>query len=163
MSDDIKLRFDTTGVDWAVAANVLKRAPLSIREPDKIQATFENSNLVCFAWFNNELVGMARALSDGVYQSVIYDLCILPEHQGKHLGSRIMKALTKRLNTPSVVLWSVPGKEKFYARLGFNPMLTAMALVKDPDYEGLPVLGLGIMRFFGFFQVQPCRAIARHG
>nr|WP_321258965.1 GNAT family N-acetyltransferase [uncultured Pseudodesulfovibrio sp.] len=133
MSDDIKLRFDTTGVDWAVAATVLERAPLSTREPHKIQTAFENSDLICFAWHDNELVGMARALSDGVYQSVIYDLCILPEHQDKGLGSRIMKALTKRLNTPSVVLWSVPGKEGFYARLGFNPMLTAMALVEDPE------------------------------
>lgn len=133
MSDTIELRFDMTDVDWIVAASVMERAPLSTREPHKIQAAFENSDLVCFAWVDNELVGMARALSDGVFQSVIYDLCILPEHQNKHLGNRIMQALIKRLDTPSVVLWSVPGKEGFYARLGFKPMLTAMTLVEDPE------------------------------
>ncbi|MGL1861652.1 MAG: GNAT family N-acetyltransferase [Pseudodesulfovibrio sp.] len=79
------------------------------------------------------MVGIARALSDGEYQSVIYDLSILPEYQSKRLGSLMMEAILERLTTPNAVLWSVPGKESFYAGMGFKPMLTAMAKFEDPE------------------------------
>ncbi|QGY38603.1 GNAT family N-acetyltransferase [Pseudodesulfovibrio cashew] len=127
------LRFDTKGVDWDEAADIFRRAPLGEREPAKLRRTFENSDLVCFARDGETLVGMARALSDFEQQSVIYDVCMLPEYQGQGLGSRIMKAMLERLDTPSCVLWAVPGKEGFYEKFGFHPMLTAMARVADPE------------------------------
>lgn len=132
MSDTIELTFTDKGVDWAAAAMIFERAPLGTREPDILQRSFQNSDLVCFAWDGDTLVGMARALSDGTVQSTIYDLCMLPEYQGKHLGTRIMTAMLEKLGTDNVVLWSVPGKESFYARFGFKPMLTAMAIFEDP-------------------------------
>ncbi|BDQ33534.1 GNAT family N-acetyltransferase [Pseudodesulfovibrio portus] len=133
MSQGIRLAFDSEGVDWAEAASIFERAPLGTREPDKFERTCRNSDLVCFAWDGDVLVGLARALSDGEVQSVIYDLCTLPEYQGRGLGTRIMEAMMEKLGTPNVVLWSVPGKEGFYARLGFKPMLTAMARMEDPE------------------------------
>lgn len=129
----IELRFDTEGVDWNKAVEIFERAPLGTREPDTCARAFANSDLVCFAWDGDVLVGMGRALSDGERQSVIYDLCILPEHQGNSLGQRMMKAMLKRLDTPTIVLWAVPGKEGFYEKFGFRPMLTAMALFEDPE------------------------------
>ena len=142
MTQEIRLSFDTDGVDWHEAAKIFERAPLGTREPDILEKTFENSDLVCFAWDDGTLIGIARALSDGIVQSVIYDLCILPEYQGKGLGTQMMQAIISRLDTKKVVLWSVPGKEGFYARFGFNPMLTAMALVEDPER----VAGQGYIR-----------------
>jgi len=129
----IDLQFDTSGVDWDKAVEIFERAPLGTREPDACERAFGNSDLVCFAWDEDTLIGMARALSDSERQSVIYDLCLLPEYQGKGVGHRMMQAMLKRLNTPTTVLWSVPGNEGFYARLGFKPMLTAMARFEDPE------------------------------
>lgn len=128
----VELRFDTSGVNWEEAAAIFERAPLGTRKPETLKGTFENSDLVCFAWDGDILAGMARSLSDGHVQSVIYDLCMLPEYQGKHLGTRMMKEMMSRLGTPSIVLWSVPGKEAFYEKFGFKPMLTAMAKFEDP-------------------------------
>lgn len=133
MTRDILLRFDMDGVDWAAAAEIFERAPLGTREPDTLRRTFENSDLTCFARDGERLVGIARALSDHTVHSVIYDLCMLPEYQGKRLGTRMMKAMLERLGTPNVVLWAVPGKEPFYARLGFKPMRTAMTLAENPE------------------------------
>jgi len=135
MSDGIRLTHTTEGVDWAEAAAIFERAPLGTREPDRLERTCHNSDLVCFAWDGDTLVGLGRALSDGEAQSVVYDLCMLPEYQGKGLGTEMMKAIMERLDTPSVVLWAVPGKEGFYARFGFKPMLTAMALTEDPAHS----------------------------
>jgi GNAT superfamily N-acetyltransferase len=133
VSADVTLAFDTEGIDWEEAASIFERAPLGTREPDILRRTFENSDLTCFAWDGETLVGIARALSDHTVHSVIYDLCMLPEYQGKGLGTRMMEAMLERLGTPGVVLWSVPGKEPFYTRLGFRPMLTAMARFEDPE------------------------------
>jgi GNAT superfamily N-acetyltransferase len=133
MTAEINLTFNAAGVDWTKAAEIFERAPLGTREPDRLRRTFENSSLVCFAWDNGTLVAIGRALSDGIVQSVIYDLCMLPEYQGKGLGTRMVKAMIARLDTDNVVLWAVPGKEPFYARFGFKPMLTAMALVENPE------------------------------
>lgn len=135
MSGGIRLTHTTEGVDWAEAAAIFERAPLGTREPDRLERTCHNSDLVCFAWDGDTLVGLGRALSDGEAQSVVYDLCMLPEYQGKGLGTEMMKAIMERLDTPSVVLWAVPGKEGFYARFGFKPMLTAMALTEDPAHS----------------------------
>jgi GNAT superfamily N-acetyltransferase len=133
VNKDITLTFDIEGIDWAEAASIFERAPLGTREPDVLRKTFENSDLTCFAWDRQTMVGIARALSDHTVHSVIYDLCMLPECQGKGLGTRMMEAMMERLGTPSVVLWSVPGKEPFYARFGFKPMRTAMARFGDPE------------------------------
>lgn len=129
----IELRFDCDGVDWSKAVDIFERAPLGTREPDVCERAFNNSDLVCFAWEDGTLVAMGRALSDGERQSVIYDLCMLPEYQGQRLGSTMMEAMLERLNTSTVILWSVPGKEPFYERFGFKPMLTAMARFDDPE------------------------------
>lgn len=132
MSENIRLNFTTDNVDWEEAASIFERAPLGTREPGKLERTYHNSDLVCFAWDGDTLVGLARALSDGEAHSVIYDLCMLPEYQGMGLGTRMMEAILERLATPNVVLWAVPGKEGFYERFGFRPMLTAMARFRDP-------------------------------
>jgi len=129
----IQLQFDSEGVDWQLACEIYEKAPLGNRTPDKLRRAFEGSNLICFAWDGDNLVGMGRALSDGLVQSVIYDLCMLPEYQGQGLGRRIMEAMIEQLNTDNVVLWAVPGKEGFYRNFGFYPMLTAMAKVQHPQ------------------------------
>lgn len=133
MNQNIRLAFDMEGVDWVEATAIFERAPLGTREPDKFERTCRNSDLVCFAWDGDVLIGLGRALSDGEVQSVIYDLCMLPEYQGRGLGTRMMEAMMEKLDTPNMVLWAVPGKEDFYAKLGFRPMLTAMARMEDPE------------------------------
>lgn len=128
----IELKFDTKNVDWTVAADIYEKAPLGTRQPELLERTFHNSDVVCFAWDGDTLVGLGRALSDHTVQTVIYDLCMLPLYQGKKLGSRMLEAIMEKAGTPNYVLWTVPGKEGFYERFGFRPMCTAMASFEDP-------------------------------
>lgn len=130
---DLELRFNTKGVDWHDAAVIFEQAPLGSREPAILERAFANSDVVCFAWDGDKLVGMGRALSDGTIQAVIYDLCMLPRYQGKGLGSRMLEAIMDKAGVPNVVLWSVPGKEGFYERFGFRTMRTAMARFATPE------------------------------
>jgi len=130
---DAELIFSCENVDWNEAAGVFARAPLGMRIPGRLKKAFEASHTVCFAYHGGRLVGLGRAISDGVYQAAIYDLCLLPEHQGQGLGRTIMQAILARLDVEHVILYSVPGKEGFYRRLGFARMLTAMSRHRAPE------------------------------
>jgi GNAT superfamily N-acetyltransferase len=128
------LSFELKDVDWAEAAEIFRRAPLGTREPDKLRRACENSFLVCFAYDDDRLVGMGRALSDGQYQAAIYDLVVLPEYQGLGIGRQIMESIHGRLPVKTIILYAVPGKEPFYRKLGYYRLLTGMAK-RDEDLE----------------------------
>lgn len=91
-------------------------------------------------WFahrpkDGSVIGFGRALSDGVYQSAIYDVTVLPEYQGQGIGKKIMEALLSKLpqGQGPVLIYVAPGKEGFYKKLGFEPLLTGMGLFRSPD------------------------------
>ncbi|HEY4232321.1 MAG TPA: GNAT family N-acetyltransferase [Lacipirellulaceae bacterium] len=121
------------GVDWERLALVFKRAPLGIRDPACLQEAFQNSQIRCFVWDGGELVGAGRAMTDGVRNTVIFDVALLPEYQGRGLGSEIMNFLMERSRAPRVLLFAAPGKETFYAKLGYRKMKTAMVKYSDPE------------------------------
>lgn len=127
-----RLHHTCEGVDWERAARVFELAPLGTREPRRLRRAFEATHTVCFAYLGDELVGLGRALSDGEYQAAVYDLCILPEHQGKGLGDAMLKDIMRRSGAEHVILYAKPGKEGFYRRRGFARMLTAMSRRDDP-------------------------------
>ena len=77
----IELKFDIGGIDWFEAVEIFRRAPLGVREPQKLRRACENSDLVCTAYRDGKLIGMGRALTYGEYQAAIYDLVVLPEYQ----------------------------------------------------------------------------------
>ena len=58
---------------------------------DNFNKPFINSTIVISAWDNDLLVGCVRVLSDKMFRSVIYDLAVLPEYQGKGIGKELVK------------------------------------------------------------------------
>lgn len=43
------------------------------------------------------------------------------------------KLIAQSSNHRKIILYSVPGKETFYRKLGFRRMTTAMAIFQDPE------------------------------
>jgi aralkylamine N-acetyltransferase len=123
------------GIDWEKLADVFRRAPLGEREPAALREAFTNSPIRCFAFDAGELVGAGRALSDGVWHTLVVDVVLLPQYQGRGLGKAIMKFLADRSKTPKLMLYSAPGKEGFYAKLGYRKMKTAMVKCLSPATE----------------------------
>ncbi len=71
-----------------------------------------------------ETVGMGRIIGDGGCHFQIVDMCVLPEHQGRGLGKRIMAALTaeleRRAPDGSYVSLIADGEaRRLYAQYGF--------------------------------------------
>lgn len=86
----------------------------------------------CFVYEDGKLVGVGRALADGVDCSYICDVALLPSHQGLGLGKQIVAKLVELSSGhKKIILYSVPGKESFYKKLGFKRMSTAMAIFEN--------------------------------
>jgi len=79
---------------------------------------------------DGEAVGMGRVIGDGGTAFQVVDIAVLPAHQGKGLGKRIVGALVGWLhaNAPKSAYVSLiadgPGKD-LYAQFGFEPTAPA--------------------------------------
>lgn len=131
---DIRLSTDTNEISWEELARLYGRALLGKkRAPEKIELAFRNSLLKVFLFDGGRLVGAGRALSDGVWRAAIYDVAVLPEYQGKGIGSRIIRYLIQHAGVEVITLYAASGKEAFYERFGFRKMKTAMAIMPNPE------------------------------
>lgn len=125
-------KHDLDDVDWDELSNLYRVAPLGDKKPDWLRTAFGNSRYVCFAYADGRLVGAGRALADGVDCSYICDVAVHPDAQGTGIG----KAIVAHLRDAShghrkIILYSNPGKEDFYRKLGFRRMRTAMAIFQN--------------------------------
>lgn len=130
---DIRLSEEIAMVSWTELATVIELAPLGRRDIAKLETAFRNSEMRCFAYHGKKLIGAGRGISDGALRAAIYDMVVLPEYQGKGIGTRIMNFLLARANAEIIMLFANPGKEPFYDRFGFRRMKTAMAIMDQAD------------------------------
>jgi ribosomal protein S18 acetylase RimI-like enzyme len=112
--------------DWVGLAQLIEAAGLGKRDPNLTERIFKGSYALCFAYEEARLIGTARAISDGVNSSVIYDVVVHPDYQGLGVGKRIMQDLVSRLPERSVMLVSSVDRCGFYRKLGFRRLKTAM-------------------------------------
>ncbi len=96
----------------------------------------------CFvgAFCGDELVGMGRALSDGISDAYIQDVVVLKTFRRAGIGNRIIEKIIEFLKSRHIGwigLIAEPGTKPFYQRLGFSPLegYTPMKLTgpKDPS------------------------------
>jgi len=104
--------YNSDNVNWNKLSNLYKIAPLG----------------------DKTLIGVGRALADGRDCSYICDVSIHPDYQGKGIGKDIINKLIELSKGHNkIILYSIPGKEQFYSKLGFDKMNTAMAIFKNKE------------------------------
>lgn len=125
----------TETIDWAELSQLYRIAPMGDKKPADLAISFANSRFVCFVFNGTQLVGAGRAMADGVDCSYLCDIAVHPDYQGAGLGKGIVSRLVERSRGHrKIILYSAPGKEPFYRKFGFKPMLTAMAIFqKEAD------------------------------
>ncbi len=125
-----EIRYDCSGVNWKTVSETLRRVGMAYYEPGVHRRAFEASHTTVFVYRGDDLIGFGRAISDGVYQAAIYDVAVVPEFQGKGIGTTIMKNILARLPQCNIILYASPGKEEFYKTFGMRKMKTGMALFR---------------------------------
>src|SRR3954466_15940236 len=61
------------------------------RTPQQYTTAFANS-VVHLAYEGDTLVGVARAVTDGVRCATIFDVCVLPGYRGRGIGTALMRS-----------------------------------------------------------------------
>ena len=92
-----------------------------------------NSDVIISLWVGNEIVGFGRALTDGIYRGVLWDIVIDQNHQGKGFGKLIIKNLLssrKIKNTKKLYLMTT-NKKIFYSQFDFKEVISQDLLIRE--------------------------------
>jgi spermidine synthase len=90
-----------------------------------VDAIIANSFCFVIAIYDGEIIGMGRAISDGVSDAYIQDVTVLEQYRGQGYGKGIVRRLVQELLKQKlqwIGLISEPGYESFYTALGFGVM-----------------------------------------
>ena len=92
-----------------------------------------NSDVVISIWCGNELVGFGRALSDGVYRGVLWDIVIDQNHQGKGFGTLILNNLlsSKKIKNTKKLYLMTTNKKLFYSQFDFKEVTSQNLLIRE--------------------------------
>jgi ribosomal protein S18 acetylase RimI-like enzyme len=124
--------YDQSDINWNKLSDLYRIAPLGDKAAKDLKLVFSNSKFKCFVFDKSTLIGVGRALADGLDCSYICDVAIHPEYQGLGLGRNIINQLIKlSFGHKKIILYANPGKEGFYKKLGFKQMNTAMAIFSN--------------------------------
>ena len=126
----IEIREGLDGLTPARIMTLYRRAPLlrNVSDASKIWQMFEQASLVLTAWHENQMVGIARVLSDGVLFSFLCDLAVEPDVQRLGVGKALINAVIERCAGTELVLRDSDISAGFYSRLGFKRVANAWIL-----------------------------------
>ncbi|PVY41372.1 GNAT family N-acetyltransferase [Pontibacter virosus] len=88
---------------------------------ERIARMYANSNLIVSAWDGEQLVGIARSLTDFCYACYLSDLAVRKEYQKDGIGRKLI-ALTKETigDQTMLLLLSAPAAMDYYPKVGFD-------------------------------------------
>lgn len=92
-------------------------------EPNKLPKAIQQSLCVITARHNNELVGLIRAVGDGITIVFIQDVLVLKAYQRKKIGTALMNFLLKKykhVRQKSLLADDTVKTHSFYNSLGFT-------------------------------------------
>ncbi len=92
-----------------------------------------NSDVVVSIWYKNEIVGFGRALSDGVYRGVLWDIVIDQNHQSKGFGTLILKNLlsSKKIKNTKKLYLMTTNKKLFYSQFDLKEVTSQDLLIRE--------------------------------
>jgi len=117
--------------DLLIRSTLGERRPLD--EADRLQGMLDHATLLCTAWDEGRLVGLARSLTDFVYCCYLSDLAVDVSRQGLGIGTELIRLTQSRLHPRcKVILLSAPKAESYYPKIGFSPHPSAWTAPASP-------------------------------
>ena len=91
------------------------------------------SDVVISIWVGTEIVGFGRALTDGIYRGVLWDIVIDQNHQGKGFGKLIVSNLlsSKEIKNTKKIYLMTTNKKLFYSQMNFKEVSSQNLLIRE--------------------------------
>lgn len=128
-----RYQYTCDNIRWDEVQTLLVESGMSNTETNIYEKSFKSSYSCIFVFEGEILIGCGRAISDGIRQTAIYDIAVRSDYQGLKIGHQIMQYLMDSTPGCNYILYSIPGKEGFYRKLGLKKMKTGMALFINPE------------------------------
>ena len=133
---------DRSRVDIQQLQTLFKLAAFWARErcSEDLEIAVANSNPIVTAWDGENMIGFARATSDGIYRATIWDVVIHPDYQGGGLGRKLVQTVLSHplMSRVERVYLMTTHQQKFYERIGFEYNQTTTMVLYNQPLESLP-------------------------
>ena len=103
------------------------------RTIDDLKKCLANSDIVVSLWVGDEIVGFGRALTDGIYRGVLWDIVIDQNYQTKGFGKLIVKNIlsSKKIKSTKKLYLMTTNKKLFYSQFNFNEVTSQNLLIRE--------------------------------
>lgn len=86
-----------------------------------MEGMIANSNLTVTAWHKNQLIGIARSVTDFNYACYLSDLAVSLEYQKSGIGRRLQILTQEQLGPKcKLILIAAPAANQYYEHIGFD-------------------------------------------
>ena len=98
-----------------------------------LKTCLANSDVIVSLWVGDQIVGFGRALTDGIYRGVLWDIVIDQNYQGKGFGKLIVKNLlsSKKIKNTKKLYLMTTNKKLFYSQLDFKEVISQNLLLRE--------------------------------
>lgn len=106
-------------------------------KPALLKRIIKGSHCFAVAERGGRVIGIGRAISDGVSDAYIQDMAVLKTERGSGAGGAILKALMERLRRDGVNwvgLIAQDNSEYFYRKGGFRTLKKAHPMISKESY-----------------------------
>ena len=121
-------------IDFSQVCEILHFYGLSDLDVDTQEKVFKNSYAVVFLLDEKKIIGVGRAISDGICQAALYNLAVRDEYQGNGFGKVIVDHLLKQVEGCNVILYTHPKHIGLYEHWGLSRLKTAYAIYIDEEH-----------------------------
>ena len=103
------------------------------RTRNDLKKCLANSDVIISLWVGSEIVGFGRALTDGIYRGVLWDIVIDQNYQGKGFGTLIVEKLltSKKIKNVKKLYLMTTDKKMFYSQFDFKEVTSQNLLIRE--------------------------------
>ncbi len=123
--------------------NLLRASTLGERRPiddrECMEGMVKNSNLMVTAWHGEELIGIARSMTDFHYACYLSDLAVHMKYQRNGIGKKLQVKTQQQLGPNcKLILVAAPAANSYYEHIGFTNNQRCWVLERDKSISSQP-------------------------
>ncbi len=107
---------------------------LSDLDIDTQEKVFKSSYAVVFLMDGKKIIGVGRAISDGITLATLCNIAVRDAYRGNGLGKVILDNLLKQVEGCNVTLYTHPKHIGLYEHWGFSKLKTAYVIFNEEEH-----------------------------
>lgn len=104
--------------------SILDRSTLGLRRPlsdmSAMETMLTHANVYVGAYQGEQLIGLARCMTDFVFTTYLADLAVDVAHQHQGIGKQLIIEVKKFLPRAKLILLAAPAAEAYYPKIGMQ-------------------------------------------